>query len=497
MKKTIAGILLLLSFYPGQAQDKTPLGSPVNTALGEESKPSLNGNGRIILFESLSSNEDKSEFVISYQKGGAWSRPEAIPALSTPGKLQMIFAPYLSYSGNTIFYSSPKYGGVGGKDIYFIEKTASGWSAPNNLAKPVNSIGDETDPSLSADEKYLYFARATEKKTPSGEPCYKILVSERRAKNQWKDPVELPSPVNMGCDCNPRILADGKSLLFASIRPGGKGDFDLYLTKMDDNGKWSEPVALDFINTDKDDRYASIPANGNIIYTGAPAKVGTDIVKTKIPDKFEIGKVVLINGNLTDATTNKPIDGKIWITTLSDNKIYAVYPSFDGSYTIILPYGEKYDIAYLPNAKGYSFGSAYYDLSQPDSYKEVRSDVKLKALTPGISFIANNISFSSDTSIENISTTDINRINKLIKDNPTLKLEAGIYADIPDITLDDSLQTSVPDSAAIEKFIQALQTALTNGGIATDKITIKVYPSLSDLPKEIEPRKPVVMIKSY
>src|SRR5690606_8518271 len=134
-----------------------------------------------------------------------------------------------------------------------------------NIAKPVNSEGHESDPSISPDGKFLYFVRYSDKKSPTGQPCGKIFVSEKTG-NIWKEAKALPAPVNMGCECNPRILADNETLLFASVRPGGKGGFDQYKTQLQSNGSWSTPVPMAFINTDKDDQYVSVPAMGNFIY---------------------------------------------------------------------------------------------------------------------------------------------------------------------------------------------------------------------------------------
>lgn len=53
---------------------------------------------------------------------------------------------------------------------------------------------------------------------------------------------------------HPELTEDGKTLYFSSDMPGGFGGSDLYVTTLDDNGKWSEPKNLGaLINTEGDE----------------------------------------------------------------------------------------------------------------------------------------------------------------------------------------------------------------------------------------------------
>jgi hypothetical protein len=79
------------------------------------------------------------------------------------------------------------------------------------------------------------------------------------------------------------VSDDGKILLL-SIQggPDSHGGFDLYMSQLQANGKWSTPVNLGpVINTKGDELFPSLDAEGNLYFssTGHPGLGGTDIYR--------------------------------------------------------------------------------------------------------------------------------------------------------------------------------------------------------------------------
>jgi len=59
-----------------------------------------------------------------------------------------------------VIWNSDRAGGLGGADLYIsFPDGQGGWTSPANLGSVINTSGNETNPSLSPDHKYLFFSR--------------------------------------------------------------------------------------------------------------------------------------------------------------------------------------------------------------------------------------------------------------------------------------------------------------------------------------------------
>ncbi|MES2799444.1 MAG: hypothetical protein V4638_05475 [Bacteroidota bacterium] len=127
---------------------------------------------------------------------------------------------------NTVYFVSDRPGGLGGRDIYRVDKDVNGvWSAPINLGAPINSIYDEDAPFLSYDGKIMYFSNNGDKSIGGFDIFYSRLESE----NKWGAPVNMGAPLNSTYDdVFYNTSMDGKAAFLSSNRSGGKGNLDIY-----------------------------------------------------------------------------------------------------------------------------------------------------------------------------------------------------------------------------------------------------------------------------
>jgi outer membrane protein OmpA-like peptidoglycan-associated protein len=412
------------------------LKNPINTSMSDDFNPSVSGNGKILLYEMIYWNTNKADVMISYQVNGSWSVPAVVPGVNTQSETLTNGGYFINHAGNIILFHSNRFRGIGGTDIYYSEKNETGsWSAPVNFGKPINSTGNELDPSLSPDGKYMYYTVLSDKKTPSGKPCGKIMVTERASSTSWKEPVELPSVINTGCECGGKILSDNKTFLFSSMRPGGKGGYDFYKSTRSENGNFSTPVNYAFVNTANDDKYISIAAGGSMMYSDAPGKGKDerDVIIAKVPEDMQPQMVKLYQGKVLNATTQKPLAAQITVTHVKTGFTTVYRTTADGSFSVPILASGDFDVSIFPAMPGFEYKSFYNPTSATIKYELKDINYELKPLAKGSKIELTTIAFNDSLELDAKSELELNRIKLLLKVNPLLNIQLLTYTNKIDI----------------------------------------------------------------
>jgi len=181
--------------------------------------------------------------------------------------------PCVSADGLTLYFGSDRPGGSGGQDLYVATraKIEDDWSSPLNLGPMVNSSADEWGQSLSADGLELYFSSMR----PGGHGGLDLWVTTRETTNDdWGPPVNLGPTVNSSASEGfPSISTDGLTLFFSDYpfgtpRPGGYGSSDIWMTtRATKSDPWGEPVNLGpTINSSSHEACPNISADGSTLY---------------------------------------------------------------------------------------------------------------------------------------------------------------------------------------------------------------------------------------
>lgn len=132
--------------------------------------------------------------------------------------------PSLSADGDRLYFSSDRPGGLGGLDIYYVDKMGDDWGDPVNLGPEVNTEGDEVFPFIHADG-HLFFS--TESREGLG--GLDIYYTLQKEDGTWRTASNLKAPFNSEADDFGLILdLETKNGYFSSDRPGGEGKDDIY-----------------------------------------------------------------------------------------------------------------------------------------------------------------------------------------------------------------------------------------------------------------------------
>lgn len=136
----------------------------------------------------------------------------------------------ISCDGRTLYFASNRPGGYGGTDIWYSRLTADGyWSEPINMGPPINTEKDEESPFITNDGKALYFCSIGH----LGRGDQDIFMSRKDGVGKWTNPVNLGPKVNTAYrELGFFLSADGRTGYFASDRPGGFGGMDIYVVEL-------------------------------------------------------------------------------------------------------------------------------------------------------------------------------------------------------------------------------------------------------------------------
>jgi len=164
--------------------------------------------------------------------------------------------PSINHDGTKLFFSSDSDGIANGPaDIYYSQKSDSGWGIPIFLGNIVNDTiqgREELSPCIGYDDTTLYFARSYVNDS--------IWVTYY-TNGDWLLPQPLDSTINKFPAGGPAISKDGQRLYFHSNRSGGYGGYDIWMSQKT-GGAWQEPVNMGpEINTSFNEKEPSIAGN--------------------------------------------------------------------------------------------------------------------------------------------------------------------------------------------------------------------------------------------
>jgi len=175
----------------------------------------------------------------------------------------------------------------------------SDWSAPVNLGGVVNSTSADVGSAISKNGLSLYFSS----NRPGGFGDFDIYVSQRQSVDDpWGAPENLGSTINTGAnEAVPALSRDGHWLFFNSRRPGGVGGNDLWVSYREhvhDDLDWQTPVNLGSgVNSGSDDAGASFFENDD---SGVPLLFFTSARPR--PDGSSGGNDIYVSEQLPDGS---------------------------------------------------------------------------------------------------------------------------------------------------------------------------------------------------
>jgi outer membrane protein OmpA-like peptidoglycan-associated protein len=293
----------------------------------------------------------------------------------------------------------------------------------------------------------------------------------------WTEPRSLGKKINLPQynEMSPYLAPDGETLYFSSNRPGGVGDQDIWMTKRLDKTwqKWSEPVNLGApINTPDWDAFFTLDAGGEFAYmTSTEGGYGeSDIVRVKLLEKERPAPVVLVDGNVFNAKTGKPLSATLVYETLPDGNIAGngISSPEDGSFKIVLPYDKNYSIRATADKFFAQSENLNLDSLIKAGFRQIHKDLYLMPIEVGQVIRLNNVFFDFDKwFLRPESFIELDRVVKLLKENPGIEIEMSAHT--------DSYGTDEYNFKLSDNRARSVTEYILSKGIATERISSKGY----------------------
>lgn len=209
-------------------------------------------------------------------------------------------------------------------DIFKSERSGFGWSTPERIS--VNSLIDDVPVAVSNDGSKIFYHSYSEDSS-------NVYVSQKDFDTYKPGYVIFKAPPFLEYKNTFTITGDGKTMIFAAYDKEGFGGLDLFITTLNDDGSWKDPVNMgENINGANDEITPFIHPNGRTLYfskNGSESVGGYDIFKAELNDFNQ---------------WDKPVNMGFTVNSYGDDIFYSITP--DGHYGYFSRKGDRgdYDI---------------------------------------------------------------------------------------------------------------------------------------------------------
>lgn len=223
--------------------------------------------------------------------------------------------PFVTPTGDQLYFSSNRPGGFGGFDLYVSQINADGsLEAPENLGAKINTAYDDKYPSLSQDSAYLYFSSQGHTNM-GGFDVFKSKITRKG----YRSPRNLGNTLNTKYDEVAFFMAARNKGYLTSNKAFGKGRYDIYRFAVNEVFQTLEGDVLDL------ETQTPLPNTMVILLdeegeeinrqlTGDDASYTFDVnpfekyTLTTTKDGFEDAEFNFVSNNGSDTTFNKNLE---------------------------------------------------------------------------------------------------------------------------------------------------------------------------------------------
>ncbi len=370
------------------------------------------------------------------QSNGQFEKGGALPAPFNKNPNEG--GPTMTIDNKHLYYTISKEGTSGmNTDIYTTDYGDGQWTEIRSLGDKVNDpIWWDSQPSISADGRHLYFAS----NRPGGQGGIDIYVTHKQPDGSWSIPVNLGPKINSaGDEKSPFIHSDSQTLYFSSNGHPSVGGYDIFYARADEKGNWKTPVNIGIpINTEGDDIGFFVSTDGATGFfcsnTSLPGQVGGyDVYQFDLYKEARPEKVVILTGNIQNkegAVSTGPAEVQV-TNVRTKEQTSGVVDTANGSFAVAIKLKEPDDYVVTLKKDGAAFNSQLItNTAQITATKVTTKPLEVQPVEVGGQYTINDINFASNSAvIEPSSLIVLEQFAQYLKDNPNMKIEIRGHTD--------------------------------------------------------------------
>jgi len=347
------------------------------------------------------------------------------------------------------------------------------WTGLEDLGPNINTPdGWESQPSLSADGRTLYFA-ASRPNTDGID----IMQCTRDEKGNWGRATPVKGINTLGDEKAPFMHSDSRTLYFAA-KPSaddkghrGVGGYDIFYSRMNDDGTWSKPKNIGHpINTDQDEHGLIVSADGRTAYFASArykGMGGLDIYGSNLPKEARPDDILVLKGDVRDENGQVVRDAKVEIKYMDTRQTETIeVDKADGSYATVLRLKAGDDVVVTVKKADHVFDSRSFSVEDTLRGGMATVDMTVQKIAVGSSYRVNDIKYAtSSAAITKSSEYILDELITFLQENPTVKIRIEGHTDNVG-RLEDNMALSNDRAFTVMEYLQ-------NKGVKGTRLSFK------------------------
>lgn len=149
-----------------------------------------------------------------------------------------------------------------------LDKENNATGKPKRIEQNLNERYHESSLIYTKDQNTIYYTASNNTASIKGDVPNLKIYKIKKVEEKWTDPEELKINSDLFSTAHPALNSDETKLYFASDRPGGFGESDIYVASVDTIGNLGVPVNLgEKVNTSGKDSFPYISDDNELYFS--------------------------------------------------------------------------------------------------------------------------------------------------------------------------------------------------------------------------------------